>query len=75
LQRIIKEKWFWLLIICLALIVVLPFLIIYLILFLPPLWGPALATVILIILWGIASGYKDYIVAKRREEEEKRQGS
>jgi hypothetical protein len=60
-----------------VLIVTVPFIVIYAILLLPPIWGPALATIVLIIVWGVASGYKDWVTARRKEEEEKRrqQGS
>jgi hypothetical protein len=53
-----------------ALIVTVPFLVVWGILYLPPM-GALAATIGIIILWGVASGYKDWVVSKRRELEEK----
>jgi hypothetical protein len=41
-------------------------------LYLPPIWA-LVATIGIIIMWGVASGYKDWIVSRRRELEEKPQ--
>jgi hypothetical protein len=73
LTQVTKERWFWFIVLLVMLIVTVPFIVIYLIFLLPPLWGPALATIVLIIVWGVASGYKDWVTARRKEEEEKRQ--
>jgi hypothetical protein len=69
---ILKEKWFWLIILLAALIFTVPFIVVYLVLFLPPIWGPMVATVTIVVLWGVVSGYKDWLTAKRKEEEEKK---
>lgn len=74
LAKVTKEKWFWFIVFLVVLIVTVPFIVIYIILLLPPIWGPGLATVALLIVWAVASGYKDWVVAKRKEEEEKKQG-
>jgi hypothetical protein len=68
---ILKEKWFWLIILLAALIFTVPFIVVYLVLFLPPIWGPMVATIIIVVLWGVVSGYKDWLTAKRKEEEKK----
>jgi len=69
---VLKEKWFWLIILSVVLIFTVPFIVIYFILFLPPIWGPLVATIIIIVLWGVVSGYKDWLIARRKEEEEKK---
>jgi hypothetical protein len=38
-----KEKWFWFIVFMVVLIVTVPFIVIYFIFLLPPIWGPALA--------------------------------
>jgi len=72
MSKVWKENWFWFIILLVSLIVTVPFIVIYLVLLLPPIWGPALFMVALIIIWGLVSGYKDWVIAKRKEEEEKR---
>jgi uncharacterized membrane-anchored protein len=70
-MSVFKEQWFWLIVIFAAIIMIVPFVIIYVVLLLPPIWGPALFTVALVIVWAFVSGYKDYVTARRKEEEEK----
>jgi hypothetical protein len=72
MAKVLKANWFWLIILSVALIVTVPFIVIYLVLLSPPIWGPALFMVALIVVWALVSGYKDWITAKRKEEEEKR---
>jgi hypothetical protein len=55
-----------------ALIVTVPLVVIYVVFLLPPFWGPLLFTITMLIVWAFASGYKDWVVARRKEEEEKR---
>jgi membrane protein YdbS with pleckstrin-like domain len=71
---VFKEQWFWLIVLFVILIAIVPFVVIYFILLLPPIWGPALATVVLLVCWGVIGGYKDWVQAKRKEEEEKIRG-
>jgi len=72
MSKVLKENWFWLIILLVALIVAVPFVVIYLVFLLPPIWGPALFMVALMVVWALVSGYKDWVIAKRKEEEEKR---
>jgi uncharacterized protein involved in cysteine biosynthesis len=51
-------------------ILIVPYIVIYFILQLPPGAGPAIATILIIVAWSVAAGYKDWIKAKRKEEEE-----
>jgi type VI protein secretion system component VasK len=72
MSKVFKQNWFWLIILSVALIVSVPFIVIYLVLLLPPIWGPAFFMIALIVVWAFVSGYKDWVTAKRKEEEEKR---
>lgn len=65
-----SNKWFWITVLSVSLIVTVPFIAVWGILYLPPVWA-LVATIGIIILWGVASGYKDYVVSKRRQSEEK----
>ena len=70
-MSVFKEHWFWLIVIFAMIIVTVPFVVIYFVLLLPPIWGPLFFTAALIIVWGVVSGYKDWVIAKRKEEEER----
>jgi len=48
-------------------ILVLPFVIVWIILLLPPPFN-AVATVLIILGWGIAAGYKEWIMSKEKEQ-------
>jgi len=64
----LKEKWLWIIILSLILITLGSLLIVYLILILPfPL--NTIFFVGLIILWGIVSGYKEWLQKERSKEE------
>ncbi|MEM0058217.1 MAG: hypothetical protein QXG09_05050 [Candidatus Bathyarchaeia archaeon] len=62
------NRWIWMIILLTSLIIILPLVIIWFILQLPPSLA-LVATVLLIILWGVAAGYKDWILYKEQEEE------
>jgi len=72
MAKVLKENWFWLIILSAALIVTVPFIVIYLVLLSPPIWGPVLFMIGLIVVWALVGGYKDWATEKRKEEEEKR---
>lgn len=65
---IFSEEWLWLTILALIAILVLPLMIVWLILALP---GELklVATIVIVVGWGVAAGYKDWLVERRREEE------
>lgn len=67
---ILSEEWLWIIILALAAILVLPFVIIWVVLLLPA-ELKILATVFIVVGWGVAAGYKDWLVTRRREEESK----
>jgi len=64
---LIFNKWLWIIIFCLSAIAIGPFILLSIILALPPeLRG--ISTLMLIFGWSIAAGYKDWVIARRQEE-------
>ncbi|MEM2144014.1 MAG: hypothetical protein QW279_01530 [Candidatus Jordarchaeaceae archaeon] len=68
LSEVVFNKWFWTIALSVFLIIFLPLAIIWFILNLPPILR-IFATIAIVILWGVVSGYKDWLIAKRKEEE------
>jgi hypothetical protein len=75
MSKVLRTNWFWYIVLFVVLIVTVPFAVIYLVLLLPPIWGPASFMVGLIIVWALVSGYKDWVTARRKEEQEKGSGA
>lgn len=69
LTWIFKEKWFWIIVLAMVTIIVLPFIIILAILNLGDPVLRAAAIVLLVVCWGVAGAYKDWTKSKREEEE------
>lgn len=67
-SSIIKTKLLWVIILSAIAIIVLPLFVIWFLLVLPDIVR-VIATFLIIICWGIAAGYKDWILAKSEEEE------
>ncbi len=67
----LSEEWLWIIILGLAVVLIGPLLIIWVILYLP-IELKVVATALIIIGWGVAAGYKDWLQNKRREEEKRR---
>jgi len=63
----ILNKWIWIIVFGCAAVIVGPVLIIYLIVLVPAPLKVA-ATFGIMIGWGVAGGYKDWILAKRQEQ-------
>jgi len=70
LSWIIREEWFWIIVLMMIAVLVLPFIIVMFILTLPPDLRLVM-TILLIVGWGVAAGYKDWIMGRRKEEERK----
>jgi hypothetical protein len=68
---LLKEPWLWIIILSLDAICIGPFIILWFFLNLPPQLR-LLAVVLITVLWGIASGFKDWIKSKREEEKMRR---
>jgi len=66
-KEVLKEKWFWTIVFSLILIICIPLVVVWVILILPyPL--NFILTVMIFIAWGVAAGYKDWIMSKKEEE-------
>jgi len=68
---ILFDKWIWITIFSVLLVIVLPLVIVWGILNLPAELR-IIATICIIVLWGVVSGYKDWIVSKEREKEQEK---
>jgi hypothetical protein len=64
------NRWLWIIIGAMCAIVILPFAIMSIILMSPP-WLSATITVLIIIGWGVAGGYKEWLLHKRSKEKAK----
>jgi len=62
-----SDKWFWITVVSIILIIALPLIVVWGILSLP---GEVrlIATVAVILIWGVVSGYKDWVVSKRGQQ-------
>jgi uncharacterized membrane protein len=70
-SSIFLDKWIWITVISVFLIVVLPLVVVWGILNLPADFR-IIATICIIVLWGVVSGYKDWIISKRQEKEQEK---
>jgi hypothetical protein len=70
MSSFIFEKWIWITIGCCIAVLILPYSVLLMISMLPDALK-AVAVFTIIILWGIAAGYKDWLmdVKKRKEKE------
>jgi len=66
---ILFDKWIWITVFSVVLVIVLPLVIVWGILNLPAELR-LIATICVIILWAVISGYKDWIVSKEQEKEQ-----
>lgn len=64
------NQWLWIIILGMSAILIGPFIALYGI-FALPIPHRGLATILIIIGWGIAAGYKDWVITKRKEEKMK----
>lgn len=69
-MEVLSDRWFWIIVVSAALIIIIPLIVIWTIFYLPP-ELKLVATIFIVILWGVASGYKDWVISKRKSEEEK----
>jgi cell shape-determining protein MreC len=67
LSWIFKEKWFWIILVAIASIILVPFIVIAAILSMPPILR-VVATAVLILCWGVAAAYRDWVKEKREQE-------
>ena len=62
------DKWFFITVLSVTLVLALPLIIVWLVVQLSPELR-LVATIMIIVTWGVVSGYKDWIISKRREKE------
>lgn len=65
---VILDKWTWIVILSIVLVLVVPLIVVWTVLQMAPEFR-VVATISIIVLWGVISGYKDWVIAKRKEEE------
>lgn len=71
MSSILSEKWLWIIIVAVIVTVTFPLVIIWIILVLPFPFN-TLATILLIVGWGVAAGYKEWITSKEKEQQQAR---
>jgi hypothetical protein len=67
LTWIFREKWLWIILLAMISVILVPFIIITVILDLPPILR-LVATVFLVACWGVAGAYKEWAKEKREQE-------
>lgn len=68
MSEVLSSKWLWFTILSAVLVLVAPLVVVWFILQVSPELR-VVATIAIVVLWGVVSGYKDWILAKRREAE------
>lgn len=67
LKWLLFNRWLWIIIFGMSAILIGPFIAVYGI-FALPLSYRGLAIILIVIGWGIAAGYKDWVISKRKEK-------
>jgi hypothetical protein len=65
-ESIIHDQWFWFTILSVIVIIVLPLIIVLFLIQLPD-ELKLVSMIALIVIWGVVSGYKDWVIARRKE--------
>lgn len=73
MKATLLNKWLWIIIGGMCAIVVVPLMVLWVLMVVPP-WVSATITILILISWGIASGYKEYLLYKRKIERAKSRG-
>lgn len=61
-----RERWFWIVFLALVTIILAPFIVVSVILSLPPIFR-LVSMIVLVVCWGVAGAYKEWIKSKREE--------
>lgn len=69
-ESIIYDRWFWFTILSVIIIIVLPLIIVLFLIQLPD-ELKLVSMIALIVIWGVVSGYKDWVIARRKETEQR----
>jgi len=64
----VSDKWVWITVFSVVLVIVVPLIVIWGILNMPPELR-LIATLGIVVLWAVVSGYKDWVISKRQEAE------
>lgn len=67
LAWLVLNRWLWITILAMCTIMIGPLITVYAVLAMPPEFR-GLATILILVSWGFAAGYKDWVISKRREE-------
>jgi len=73
LEATLLNEWLWIIIGGMCAVFVLPFAIMMIMLSVPA-WLSATITILVVVAWGIAAGYKDWSLYRRKSEEAKSAG-
>ncbi len=68
MSDILTERWLWIIIFVIFLVIATPLAVVWIILNLPFPYN-TIATVLLVILWGVAAGYREWIIEQRKQRE------
>lgn len=68
LTWVLKQKWFWMLFVVLLATIIIPFLLIWIVLNLPPVYL-VWALIVALAVWAVLKGYQDRAERKREEGE------
>lgn len=61
-----RERWFWIVFLALVTIILAPFIVVSVILSLPPIFR-LVSMIVLVVCWGVAGAYKEWTKSKREE--------
>ncbi|MEM2102655.1 MAG: hypothetical protein QXM22_03995 [Candidatus Bathyarchaeia archaeon] len=73
MKATLLNKWLWIIIGGMCAVVVIPLMVLWVLMIVPP-WLSATITILRLIGWGIASGYKEYLLYKRKSEQARSKG-
>jgi hypothetical protein len=62
------DRWFFVTVMSVTLVLIVPLVVVWLILQVGPEFR-LVATIAIIVAWGVVSGYKDWIISKRKEQQ------
>ena len=71
MSDVIFDKWLWITIVSIFLIITVPLIVVWFILWLPMEFR-LIATILIIVLWGVVAGYKEWATSRHNEEEQDR---
>lgn len=72
MSGILTERWLWITVLAMVLVITTPLVVVWIILNLPFPYN-TIATLLLIVLWGVAAGYKEWIIERREEKEKQKE--